>query len=191
MTGEISLTRRLRDFFGGNAANAETLMQEILPKLREIAARQLHQERKPAPLEATELINELWIRNLSRASWAISDRGHFYAIASRAMRCVLTDLARKRLTARKYGEDVMPERTASTIGVRNNDTARVIEFGLLMDRLEEALPDSARVIEMHFYAGFSFREIAESTHLTVPQVKLRWKKGLQWMREHFGVSLED
>ena len=98
MTSENSLTQRLRDFFGGDAAAADSVLREIRPKLREIAARELHQQRKPVPLSATELIHEIWLRNISKASWQIRDQGHFYAIASLAMRRVLIDAARRRLS---------------------------------------------------------------------------------------------
>lgn len=189
MTNEDSLTQRLRDFFGGDAESADSLLREIRPKLREIAARELHQEGKPVPLSATELIHELWVRNLSRASWSIRDRGHFYAIASLAMRRVLTDLARKRLTARRAGEIAMPERGGTRLS-GTKDAQQIVEIGVLMDRLEQTLPDSARVVDMHYFAGFSFHEIAESNNLTVRQVRHRWKTGVKWLRRQMngGVS---
>jgi len=45
-----------------------------------------------------------------------------------------------------------------------------------MDRLENELPDSARVIDIHYFAGFTFAEIADTDKLTVRQVRLPWEK---------------
>jgi DNA-directed RNA polymerase specialized sigma24 family protein len=53
-----------------------------------------------------------------------------------------------------------------------------------MDRLENELPDSARVIDMHYFAGFTFNEIAATNKLTVRQVRLRWQKGLKWLKNN-------
>ncbi len=180
MTNENSLTQRLRAYFGGDAENIDALLQEILPKLREVAARELHRERQHAPVSPTELIHEVWLRNLSKASWTIRDQGHFYAIASLAMRRVLTDMARRRLTGRRNGEEPMP----AAIDATDRDARQILEIGLLMDSLEKELPDSARVIDMHYFAGFTFTEIANSHEMTVRQVRLRWEKGLRWLKSN-------
>ncbi len=185
MTNENSLTQRLREYFGGDADNIDALLQEILPKLREIAARELRHEQRQAPVSPTELINEVWLRNLSRASWTISDQGHFFAIASLAMRRVLTDMARKRLAERRNGEGgAIPVGEARVVSDSAKDAAQILEIGMSMDRLESELPDSARVIDMHYFAGFTFKEIAETHKLTVRQVRLRWEKGLKWLRNN-------
>lgn len=179
---EISLTQRLRAYFEGDAANVDALLREILPKLREIAARALHRERHQAAVSPTELIHEIWLRNLSKAGWTICDRGHFYAIASLAMRRVLTDMARKRLAERRNGEEPMPVNGPSLVNPMERDARQIVEIGILMDRLDEAFPDSARVIDMHYFAGFTFKEIAEANELTVRQVRLRWEKGIKWLK---------
>ena len=184
MTNENSLTQRLRDYFGGDAGNVDTVLREILPKLREIAARELHRERHQAPVSPTELIHEIWLRNLSRASWTIRDQGHFYAIASLAMRRVLTDMARKRLAERRNGEQPMPTGESSFVSAAVKDAGQIVEIGMLMDRMEKELPDSARVIDMHYFAGFTFAEIAETNRLTVRQVRLRWEKGIKWLKNN-------
>jgi hypothetical protein len=63
-------------------------LREVLPKLHEIAVRELRRERYVTPLSPTELINAMWMRNLNKGGWKISSRQHFYAIAALAMRRV-------------------------------------------------------------------------------------------------------
>ena len=101
MSGYESLTERLNLFMQGNQSVVDALLREVLPKLHEIAVRELKRERYMAPLSKTELIHEVWLTNLSKGGWQIHDQGHFYALASLAMRRVLIDLARKRLAARR------------------------------------------------------------------------------------------
>jgi RNA polymerase sigma factor (TIGR02999 family) len=179
---DVSLTQRLRTYFGGNPANVDELLKEILPRLREVASRETRRERHTQELSPTELIHEVWLRNLSRATWLIRDRGHFYAIAGLAMRRVLIDLARRRLAERRSGP---PQTAAST---KEGDARQIMEIGLLMDQMERELSDSAHVIDMHYFAGFTFVEIAESTALTVRQVRIRWEKGMKWLKYHHGTS---
>lgn len=175
MIDDRSLTQQLHVFFGGDHSAVDALLQEILPKLREIAVRELSRERYIAPVSATELIHEIWLRNISKASWQIRDQGHFYAIASLAMRRVLIDAARRRLS----------EERIQANGDGNGATAdaqQIIEIGILMERLEDEDSDAARVVDMHYFGGFTFTEIAASTKLTVRQVRTRWARGLKWLK---------
>ena len=175
MTRDYSLTQQLQVFFGGDRSAADALLQEILPKLHQIAVRELGRERFVAPVCATELIHEIWLRNISKATWQIRDQGHFYALASLAMRRVLVDAARRRLSEQHLRADGL-DTTAMA------DTRQVVEIGLLMERLEDEDSDAARVVDMHYFGGFTFKEIAASTKLTVRQVRTRWVKGLKWLK---------
>src|SRR5579864_326228 len=103
MTGNASVTERLQLFMQGDPTVVDTLLDEVLPQLHEIAARELKRERYLAPLSKTELIHEVWLSSLSKGGWEIRNQGHFYALISLAMRRVLVDLARKRLAARRGG----------------------------------------------------------------------------------------
>ena len=86
MPVNISLTERLQLFMQGDSAVVEALLREVLPKLHQIALRELKRERYVAPLSKTELIHEVWLGSLSKGGWQIRDQGHFYALASLAMR---------------------------------------------------------------------------------------------------------
>lgn len=183
MLTDASLTERLRDYFEGKPGEIDDLLHEILPKLRDIAARESRRERQPA-LSPTELIHEVWMRNLSKATWTIRDRAHFYAIASLAMRRVLTDMARKRLANRRNWGEQAPFESLSIANGADKDARQIAEVGILMDRLEKELPDSARVVDMHYFAGFTFREIAETTQLTERQIRRRWASGVHWLKQN-------
>lgn len=164
---------------------AEAVLREVLPKLHQIAARELRRERYFAPLSKTELIHEVWIRSLSKGGWKVTSRQHFYAIAALAMRRVLVDFARNRLTQRR-GEGQVPESLdnfAMNRIAETSDLESMIRIGSLMDQLEKANLEAARVVDMHYFTGFTFEEIADVTELTVKQVRHRWKKGQDWLKD--------
>jgi RNA polymerase sigma factor (TIGR02999 family) len=184
MSGYASLTERLNLFMNGNKAVADALLREVLPRLHEIAVRELKRERYMAPLSKTELIHEVWLSSISKGGWQIHDQGHFYALASLAMRRVLVDLARKRLAARRgAGEATLPlDESVPLLGATDHDAQQIVEIGILMDRLEAKDPDAARMVDMHYFSGFTLEEIAHETGFTVRQVRSRWERGMKWLK---------
>jgi RNA polymerase sigma factor (TIGR02999 family) len=193
MDSNASLTKRLQLFMEGDAAAADALLNEILPKLRDIALRELKRERYIAPISKTELINELWLSNLAKGGWQIRNRGHFYALASMAMRRVLVDMARKRLTLRRGGREstVSLDETEPVLEAPAQDAEQIVEIGILMDRLDSKDADAARMLDMHYFSGFTLEEIASETGLTVRQVRLRWERGMKWLKRMLYATKRD
>jgi len=178
MAGSISLTAQLQMFMQGDRAVTDALLREVLPRLHEIAVRELKRERFVAPLSKTELIHEVWLSSLSRGGWQIRDRGHFFALACLAMRRVLVDLARKRLAERRGGGETALSLDASgPLAAPLRDAAQIVEIGIAMERLETKDPEAARIVDMHYISGFTLEEIAAETGLTFRQVRSRWERG--------------
>jgi RNA polymerase sigma factor (TIGR02999 family) len=191
MPKTVSLTERLNSFMDGDMAAADALLREVLPKLHEIAVRELKRERYMAPLSKTELIHEVWLSNLSKGGWQIRDQGHFYALASLAMRRVLVDLARRRLAACRGGGEaaLQLEDMGGVLDSPAPDLQQIVEIGIIMERLEAKDPDAARMVDMHYFSGFTLEEIAQETGLTLRQVRLRWERGLKWLKRTLHPAL--
>ncbi len=184
MSCSASLTERLQLFMKGDSNVVDSLLSEVLPKLREIAFRELKRERYMAPLSKTELVHEAWISALSRGVWNIRDRGHFYALVSLAMRRILVDMARKRLALRRGGTEttLSLDEAGPLIGTFGQDAEKIVEIGILMERLEIKDPDAARMIDMQYFSGFTLEEIATETGLTMKQVRTRWERGMKQLK---------
>jgi RNA polymerase sigma factor (TIGR02999 family) len=184
MPGSVSLTERLQLFMRGDATVVDSLLDDILPQLHEIAIRELRRERYAAPVSKTELIHELWIRSLAEGGWQIRNQGHFYALISLAMRRVLVDLARKRLAARRGGGEaaLSLEESGALLSTSVEDAQQIVEIGILMERLEAEHPEAARMVDMHYFSGLSMDEIAGKTGLTPKQVRKRWETGQKWLK---------
>lgn len=184
MASQVSLTEQLQRYSGGDIEVAESVLHVVLPQLHNIASRELRRERHPAPLSPTELIHEVWIKSIHKGGWEITSRQHFYAVAAIAMRRVLVDFARNRLAQRR-GSGIIPESLDDVMlngHAKNTDLESMVYIGLLMDRLEEIHPEAARIVDMHYFVGFTFDEIAEITGLTFRQVRHRWKQGSDWLK---------
>lgn len=181
----LTLTEELRRYSGGDETIAEALFRKILPALRQIAVRELRRERYVAPLSPTELIHEIWLRNLRRGGFQVNSREHFYAIAAVAMQQVLVDFARARLAQRR-GNGEAPS-SLNDDGFRcpaaRADLETLVQIGLLMEKLEKHDLAYARIVAMHYFVGFTLEEIAEVTGLTFRQVRHRWEKGRDWLKD--------
>ncbi len=186
MANSLSLTEQLRHFLGGDRVIAEAVLREVLPELHRVAVRELRREQKVAPLSPTELIHEVWLRNLRNGGWRINSREHFYAIAALAMRQVLVDFARIRV-AQKRGNGKSPTsldgHASAGLDGGGSDPNVLVQIGILMDRLDKQDPDTARIVDMHYFTGFTLEEIAEITGLTFRQVRHRWERGRDWLKD--------
>jgi RNA polymerase sigma factor (TIGR02999 family) len=184
MGGTLSLTQRLQSFMQGDTSAVDALLGEVLPKLHQIAMRELKREIHMAPLSKTELIHEVWLSNMSKGGWEIRDRGHFFALASLAMRHVLVSLARKRLAQRRGSgaETVSIEDNGASLGGSLEDAQKIVEIGDLMEKLDTKDPVAARIVDMHYFSGFTLEEIAVEMNLTCKQVRTRWERGMKWLK---------
>jgi RNA polymerase sigma factor (TIGR02999 family) len=180
-----SLTEQLQAFSRGDREMAEAILREILPKLHQLAVRHLRKERYLAPVSPTELINEVWLRYMHKGGWNIKSRDHFYAIAGCAMRRVLVDFARTRLALKRGAFDVpLPlDEAAADEQPDPASASQIVEIGLLMERMGKARPEAVQVVDMHYFAGFSLEEISQITGLSLRQVRHRWEKGRDWLKD--------
>ena len=179
----LSLTEQLQRFSGGDRAIAETVLRQVLPELYRIAVRALGRDREEL-FSPTELINEIWLRTLRKGGWQIHSRQHFYAIAALAMRQALVDFARFQKAKRRGGKQKplsLDEHTS--VSSETADPESVIQIGILMDQMELRNPESARIVDLHYFAGFTLEEIADITGMTFRQVRHRWEQGRDWLKD--------
>ena len=179
-----SLTEQLQRFAKGDRLIAETVLRGVLPELHRIAIRALNRK-QDVVFSPTELINEIWLRRISQGGWQINSRQHFYAIAALAMRQVLIDFARIRKAQRRGGTQATLSLDTDTqvAEPESADPETLIQIGILMDRLEARHPESARIVDMHYFAGFTLEEIASIAGLTLRQVRHRWERGRDWLKD--------
>ena len=183
MDPAISLTGQLRLFSSGQREIGDSLLREIFPRMRQIAARKLRKEYATPAVTPTDLIGETWLASLHRGKWNIEDREHFFSIVGLAMQNVLTDMARRRLAQRRGSgaahislEEISPGRQPASAGAE-----QVIEISLLLQKLANGDARAASIVRMHYVLGLSLEEVAAATGLTLRQVRHQWQKGKLWL----------
>jgi RNA polymerase sigma factor (TIGR02999 family) len=105
MSAPGEVTALLTEFREGNLEAANRLMPLIYSELRSIAASHLRRERVGHTLQATALVNEVYMRLVGGQATPWQNRAHFFGIAARSMREILVDYARRRIAGKRGGKD--------------------------------------------------------------------------------------
>jgi len=148
----------------GDAARQATqeLFAEVYARLKAMAARQLAQTPKGGTLETTALVHELYLRMSSNRELAFGHRAQFFAYAARAMRHLLADRARDRLRQRAGGDWQRTTLTGSDQQLAIESAEQALALDAALQRLDQADARAAQVLEMHYFAGLTAEQIAET-----------------------------
>lgn len=187
-TGEM--TKLLRAWRGGDQAAFEAVAPQIYGELHRRAAYHLRGERAEHTLSPTALIAEAYLRLVggdARDAPELADRAHFFAIASRCMRQILVDHARKR-RADKRGAGVRPAPLDET-RVATARPTELIALDAALDALAKHDARKARVTELHYFGGLTQAEIAEVCDLHVNTVARDLRFSEAWLRSQLRGEL--
>jgi RNA polymerase sigma factor (TIGR02999 family) len=180
MSDDADLTRMLRAWSAGDASIGDQLLRLIYDELRKISAAQLRGNNIPLTLQATELVNEAWIRLSSQRKADWNDRVHFFALASTTIRRILLDHARKRFAQRRDRRQEV--RFDDQPGLLSHDRAReLIDLDRALDRLGELDERQARLVELRYFGGLSVEETAKVLELSPATVKREWQVARAWL----------
>ena len=172
----------------GSDSAANQLLPLVYEELRGLAEQYLRQERAGHTLQPTALVHEAYLRlvNESGATW--KNRGHFFAIAARAMRRVLIESARRH-KAQKRGCDL--ERVSLHEGTLADQRADVdvLDLNDAMTRLADMDARKAEIVEMRFFAGLTNEEVADVLGLSRKTVVEDWTVALAWLSRELRKGL--
>jgi RNA polymerase sigma-70 factor, ECF subfamily len=186
----LEITELLRAWGGGDEEALERLTPLVYDKLHRIARGYLRRERAGHSLQATELINEVYVKLVDLNSVEWQDRAHFFALSARLMRRILVDFARsrpRRLGVRE-GERVEFEETL-VVPVTREAVLVAVDDALLS--MEKTYPRQSRVVELRYYGGLTGEEIAEVLKVSVETVNRDWKFARAWLRQELEGGQHD
>lgn len=158
--GELeNLTRQLRAWGQGDLAAFDKILPLIYDELRRRAARYLRRERRNHTEGPTGLISSVYEKLRAIGELEFHDRKHFFAVASRIMRRILVDHARKRRAGKRgAGESLVALDPARIADDRPCELADVNDA---LDALARRNDRGARIVELHYFGGLTQQEIAE------------------------------
>lgn len=172
------ITQLLDRLRSGDRDAEEKLYEIVMPHLRRLAQSMLSHERPNHTLQATELVNRMYVR-LAGHEFSLRDRSHFFAIAARAMRRELIDYARARPHITVLPLDGLPDFLASAPG--NQELALVVDE--LLEQLRETMPLECSIVELKLFFGMTDEETADAINLPLRSMQARWQDARIWLFE--------
>lgn len=179
------VTRLLRRWQEGDEGALEELMPLVYDRLRGMAGARMKGERREHTLEPTALVHEAYVRMVDlELSW--KDRVHFFSMAARAMRRVLVDHARAHRAA-KRGRGAIKVSLHEEHAVASPPVG-VIELDEALDRLREQKARPSQVVELHYFGGMSYKEIAEAVNISEATVDRDMRFARAWLQRELRIG---
>ena len=137
---------------------------------------------------ATTLLHQAYIEMADRESVVFPDRSRFMAYAARVMRGLIIDHARMRSAEKRGGQFHV---TSADVAVEQPaDYVELEQLGAALDQLAEVDPLLAEVVDMRFFCGFTFGEIAAMKDLSERTVQRQWEKARIYLHRKLSKGLE-
>lgn len=177
------VTRILQAMDRGDRTAADELLPRVYDELRKLAAQKMAHERPGQTLSATALVHEAYIRLVDTEKvqhW--NSRRHFFAAAAEAMRRILVDRARQKLSLKRGAT-----RTRQGIGAADEIATGAVPEEVLgvheaIDALAADNELAAEVVKLRYFAGFSMEEAAQILEISRATAYRLWTYGRAWLR---------
>jgi len=178
MDHEITVV--LDDWRRGDATALDRLAPMVYPQLKALASSYLRRERQGHTLGATGLVNELFLKLITRRSAQFQDRRHFYALSAKLMRMALIDYARSH-AAEKRGGDLVAVPLHEEIPWVDAGSAQMLDLDRALKELAELDAEQAEMFEMRFLLGCTSDETAELFGVSKSSVERRVRMARAWL----------
>lgn len=156
------------------------LAPSLYQELHKLAARKMRFERANHTLQPSALLNEAYVRLAEASSSVWQDRAHFLATAARVMRNILVDHARSH-GAGKRGAGAVQVTLDENVLRTPNHTIDILALHEALERLSKLDARQGRIVELHFFGGLSFEEIASVLEVSERTVKRDWAMARIWL----------
>lgn len=165
-------TKVLKEWELGDDEALSNLIPEIYDSLKHRALGVFREEMGEGVLQATALVNELYLRMAAGNRIQFHNRVHFFVVATRMMRRILVEHARKRQTLKRGQNMNVTLDNVDEAVLCDPDTALAVDKAL--KKLEEDRPRTARVVELKIFGEMENTEIAEALEISLATVKREW-----------------
>jgi len=180
---ETSISSLMDAAEGGEPAASAELFSALYSELHRMAASQLR--RTPAmSLGATSLLHDAYLDISEREGARFPDRGRFMAYASRVMRTLIIDYVRSRRAVKRGGGFAITTLVEDEAAAAS-EVGELTRLSEALDELAELEPGLAEVVDLKFFCGFSFAEIAAIRGVTERTVQRHWDKARIFLRRSF------
>jgi RNA polymerase sigma factor (TIGR02999 family) len=179
---------RILDAIGqGDAQAAGQLLPLVYDELRRLAAERMLHEKPGQTLQPTALVHEAYLRLVGQGDDGRWDsRGHFFAAAAEAMRRILIDNARRKLSVKHGGGRIDRQADPDDFPEANaRDPLEVLAVHEALDRLAEKSPRKAELVKLRYFLGCTIAEAAGILGIAPATAEEDWTYAKAWLRRQW------
>jgi RNA polymerase sigma factor (TIGR02999 family) len=175
-------TQLLLAWAGGDSAALDALAPRVYQELHRLAAGFMKRERTEHTLQATALVNEVYIKLIDIQNAGLEGKAHFFALCAQMMRRILVDAARTRAASR-HGGGLGRVQLDDVVGLNLSGSSdrRLIALNDALDELSKADPRKAKMVELRYFGGLSVEETAAVLKVSVETVTRDWRLARGWL----------
>ena len=161
---------------------ADALFSTLYAELHRLARRELNRRGPLGGLGATTLLHEAYLSMSGTAGTVFVDRARFMGYAARVMRGLIIDDVRRRSSEKRGGLFRITSLTGE-IGASVTSPQALVRIGDALDELAQVDPDLAAIVDLKFFCGFSFAEIAAMRAVSERTIQRNWEKGRLYLHQ--------
>lgn len=153
----------------------------IYEELKRLAYAQMNRQSPDHTLSKTELVHEAYLKMIDQTQIDFEDKSHFLAIASRCMRQILIDYARKKSAKKRGGNKKDLTFIDELFDAQNQKAQELINIDAALNQLEKLNQRLSKVVEMRFFGEMTIEETAKALDISESTVKRDWMKARGWL----------
>ena len=164
---------------GDNAALAE-LTPLVYEELRRLAHHFMEGQRPDHTLQTTALVDEAYLRLADQTKPSWQNRAHFFAVAARAMRQILVNYAKSNRAQKRGGGALKVELDEVAI-ISPEESKEIVDLHEALERLATLDSRKAQVVELKYFGGLNYDEMAEVLKISPVTVRRDWRFAKAWL----------
>ncbi|MEM0911772.1 MAG: ECF-type sigma factor [Pseudomonadota bacterium] len=164
----------------GDKAARNNLFNRINAEVEKIASIVLRRNQSPLTFITGDLANEAFVKLLQRDQLHIKDHAHMLALCARIMRFIIVDRTRQKMSL-KHGGNLVTLCTEQS--AQDDNDIPALELDSVLTKLSAINPDRAKIVEMRYFGGMTYDEIASVMDISATTVKRSWRATRGWLKD--------
>ena len=174
------VTQLLAEWSDGDNAALVELTPLVYEELRRLAHHFMDGQRPDHTLQTTALVDEAYLRLADQTSPSWQNRAHFFAVAARSMRQILVNYAKSSRAQKRGGGALKVELDEAAI-VSPEQSKEIVDLHEALERLATLDSRKAQVVELKYFGGLNYDEMAEVLKISPITVRRDWEFAKLWL----------
>jgi RNA polymerase sigma factor (TIGR02999 family) len=188
LASEPSLIALMESVDRGSKEATDALFSALYSELRRLAKYELARHGAPMSLGATTLLHKAYIEIADKHGTSFPDRNRFMGYAARVMRCIIIDHVRRHQAQKRGGQfEITSFSTEIEDAVDHHELIRISEA---LDELSKAEPLLSELVDLKFFCGFTFAEIAAMKGISERTAQRQWEKARMYLHRKIRAELQ-